>query len=194
MGDLITPTSTTIDETGPEVRLLVCSTCKTIEVLSDYSGPPERADQFDIILNLALEKHKDGVERIPHVGQMFRVKQSAWDNPTAQEQVRAQIMGRLDPNAETGLGAEAYAIRDNFKDDAMSCWKDHNRDPGCSDYKSDSKRLVPNTQAERKEMGLDKFDVNNPDTQRFLCEYCPVHSLVQQMQRKKAGLYDLPQQ
>jgi hypothetical protein len=190
MGSLITPSETKVDENGPEVRLLVCSTCKTIEVLDDYTGPPEQADRFDTVLNLATERHKDGVERIPHVGQLFRVKKSAWDNPTAQEQIRAQVVARLDPNAETGLGAEAYAIRDNFKEDAMTCWDQHLRTPTCSDYKSDAKLLTPNTQAERKEAGLAKFDKHDPATQRYLCEYCPVHSLVQQSLRKRAGFYD----
>jgi hypothetical protein len=187
---IINPYAEKVDEDGPEVRLLVCSTCKTIEVLDDYTGPPERADQFDTILNLATEKHKDGVERIPHVGQLFRVKQSAWNNPEAQQQVRAQVIARLDPNAETGLGAEAYAIRDNYREDAMSCWAEHNRNPGCPDYKSDAKLLTPDTQMERKEAGIAKFDKHNPATQRFLCEYCPVHSLVTQMKRERAGLYD----
>jgi hypothetical protein len=187
VGSLITPN---VDEGGPEVRLLVCSTCKTIEVLDDYTGPPEQAERFDVVLNLATERHKDGVERIPHVGQLFRVKEGAWNSPEAQAQIREQVVARLDPNAETGLGAEAYAIRDNYKEDAMACWAQHNRVPACPDYKSDAKLLTPNTQAERKEAGLDKFDAHNPALQRWLCEYCPVHSLIMQIQRKKAGLYD----
>lgn len=187
---LIIPEAAPPDETGPDVRLLVCSTCKTIEVLGDYTGPPERASQFDIVLNMATEKHKDGVERIPHIGQLFRVKQSAWDSPAAQEQIREQVVARLDPNAETGLGAEAYAIRDNFKDDAFACWEKHLKTVACPDYKTDAKLLTPDTQVERKEAGLAKFDASNPALQRWLCEYCPVHSLVQQAQRKKAGLYD----
>jgi hypothetical protein len=187
---IINPYSKQVDEDGPEVRLLVCAVCKTIEVLSDYTGPPERADEYDVVLNLATEKHKDGVERIPHVGQLFRVKESSWNKPEAQQQIREQVVAQLDPNAETGLGAEAYAIRDNFKTDAMTCWEKHLRVPACPDYKSDSKLLTPNTQAERKEAGLDKFDASNPALKRYLCEYCPVHSLVMQIQRKKAGLYD----
>lgn len=190
MSGLIVPNETKMDESGPEIRLLVCSNCRTIEVLDDYTGPPERAAEYDVVLNLALEKHQDGVERIPHVGQMFRVKKSAWDSPNAQEQIRRQIIERLDPNAETGLGAEAYAIRDNFREDAMSCWAQHLRTPACPDYKSESKQLVPDTKAERKEAGIMPFQRGNPATQRFLCEYCPVHSLVMQAKRKKVGLYD----
>jgi hypothetical protein len=174
-----------------EVRLLVCANCKTIEVLDDYTGPQERADEYDVVLNVALEKHKDGVERRPHVGQMFRVQEADWLTPVNQEQIREQVIAKFDPNAETGLGAAAYAMRDTFREDAMTCWtRDHNRNPGCPDYMSDTKRLVPGTDAERKEAGIPKFDKHNPATQRFLCEYCPVHSLVQQSKRKKAGMYD----
>lgn len=189
MSGIINPYANKPDESGPEVRLLVCTNCKSVEVLSDYDGPPEMAERHDHVLNTALEKHKDGVERKPHIGQIFRVKESAW-NSGARDQIREQVVARLDPNAETGLGAEAYALRDNFSDDAMACWAAHNRNPGCPDYKSDAKQITPNTSQERKEAGLGKFDVHNPDTKRYLCEYCPVHSLVQQMQRKKAGLYD----
>jgi hypothetical protein len=188
---LINPYSRQVDETGPEIRLLLCGQCKTIEPLDDYTGPLERAEEFDVILNAAVARHQDGVERIPHApAQMFRVRESAWNNPEAQQQIRAQLVARFDPDAETGLGAEAYALRDNFRADAMTCWAQHNRTPACSDYKSDAKQIVPQTQHERKEAGLKKFDRANPSTKRYLCEYCPVHSLVQQSQRAKAGLYD----
>lgn len=175
---------------GEKIRLLACKDCRTIEVLDDYTGPKERADEYDVVLNMATEKHKDGVERIPHVGQLFDVPKAAWDTPEAQDQIRQQVIARMEPGAETGLGAEAYAIRDNFKADAMLCWEKHLRTPTCSEYKSDGKQLVPDTAAERREAGVVKFDTHNPATQRYLCEYCPVHSLVQQAKRKKAGLYD----
>lgn len=187
---IINPFETKMDDTGPEIRLLVCGVCKTVEVLDDYTGPQERAAEYDVVLNVALEKHQEGVERIPHVGQMFRVRKSSWDVPEAQEQIRRQVVAKFDPNAETGLGSEAYALRDNFKADAFDCWEEHRRTPACGDYKSDAKRLIPNTAAERKEAGMPKFEVGNPATQRYLCEYCPVHSLVQQAQKKKAGLYE----
>lgn len=179
----------------PDVRLLACSNCETVEILDDYTGPPEMAEEFDVILNYVLEKHKDGVERRPHIGQLFRVDQKSWDDENARVQIIEQVRARFNPNAETGLGAAAYALRDTFREDAMTCFEQHLRNPACSDYKSPSKRLVPDTNAERKEIGADKasrYDATNPALTRFLCEYCPVHSLVQQAQRKKAGLYDGP--
>lgn len=182
--------STPLPGGGPDVRLLVCTNCKSIEVLDDYTGPQERAAEFDVVLNVALEKHRDGVERIPHNGQIFRVPESQWAQPEVQAQIRQQVIARLDPNAETGLGSEAYALRDNFREDAMACWEKRSRTPACSDYKSDAKQLVPDTAGERREAGMAKFDRHNPSTKRFLCEYCPVHSLVQQAARRKAGLYE----
>lgn len=184
------PSETVVhDQNEEQVRLLACQNCRTIEVLDDYTGPPEMAERFDVILNLALEKHRDGVERRAHIGNLMRVSKKAWDNPNVQETLRQQIVAGME-GGETGLGSEAYALRDTFREDAMTCWEQHLRTPTCSDYKDPSKLLVPNTSAERKEAGIAKFDKSNPHTQRFLCEYCPVHSLVQQAARKRAGLYD----
>lgn len=181
----------TITQDGPELRLLACGKCKSIEILDDYTGPPERAAEYDVILNIAVEKHQDGVERVPHApAALVRVKVADWQNEEVQDSIRKQIMASFDPNAETGLGAEAYAIRDNFKEDAMACFEQHLRNPACSDYRSESKQLVPDTASERKAAGLPKFERGNPATQRYLCDYCPVHSLVVQAQRKRVGLYD----
>lgn len=178
---------------GPEIRLLACGKCKTIEVLDDYTGPQRLAEKYDVVLNIAVEKHQDGVERIPHApAALVRVKKSDWDNPAVQEQVRSQIMASFG-DGETGLGSEAYAIRDNFLADAMDCFGKHLRNPECPDYRSDSKRLVPGTDSERREVGMAKaseYDRNNPALTKYLCDYCPVHSMVLQARRKKAGMYD----
>jgi hypothetical protein len=174
---------------GPEVRLVVCATCETVEPIPDYAGPPSQAAERDTVLNRILEKHRTGVERLPHVGQMFRVKEADWNNMEVRPQIMEQIIAKFNPDSETGLGAEAYALRDNFRDDAMACWQKHLRTPACPDYKTDPYLLTPDTAAERKEAGIDKFDPLNPATQRWLCEYCPVHSLVEQARREKMGLY-----
>ena len=175
-----------------KIRLLACSDCKTVEELDDYTGPRERADEYDVILNIALEKHRDGVEQRPHIGQLFDVPKQDWDNPNAREQILQQVSAKMN-GGETGLGSEAYALRDTFREDAFTCWQQHNRNPACSDYKSPSKRLVPQTSAERREIGAapaSQYDATNPALTRFLCEYCPVHSMVVTARRKKAGMYD----
>lgn len=175
-------TTTNVDEDGPKVRILACKVCKTLDVMGDYTGPRERAAEFDVELMVMTERHQG------HVGQLFDAPASAWNDPTKQAEIRKRLVAQFDPNAESGLGAEAYALRDTFKEDAFACWEQHRRTPTCSDYKSDAKRLVPDTASERKEAGITKFDINNPATQRFLCEYCPVHSLVVDAARRKAGL------
>lgn len=179
---------------GPEVRLLACGQCKTIEVLDDYQGPQELAAEYDVVLNIATEAHKDGVERREHApAALMRIAKSDWDNPEVREQVKKQIIASFDPDAETGLGSHAYAIRDNFRADAMNCFREHRRNPECPDYRSSPKRLVPDTDSERKEAGMSRaseYDRNNPALTKYLCDYCPVHSMVMQKKRKDAGLYD----
>src|SRR6476469_6884162 len=120
--------------------------CKTVEELPDFKGHPED----DQILIAATARHESAGVR--HTGQLFRIDEATWGLRETREQVIKQIQESLDPNAETGLGSATYAMVDNFKADAMACWEKHLRNPACSDYKSDSKRLVPDTAAERKEM------------------------------------------
>lgn len=170
------------DEPGPRIRILACRECKSLDVLSWYSGDP----RYDTELSILIERfHSHGDRR---VGQLYDVSATSWGDADKQAQIRQQIVSKFDPHAETGLGSEAYALRDNFKADAFACWEQHRRTPTCSDYKSDAKRLTPDTQVERKEAGLAKFDIYDPSTERFLCEYCPVHSLVMEAARRKAGL------
>lgn len=170
-----------------KIRLLACQQCKTIEELPDFDGPPE----YDVLLSHLLEKHKTP-GGTPHIGQLFDVDKDKWENgdkntpaSKVREDVARQISVRLS-GGETGLGSPFYALHDTYKEDAMTCWKRHQRIPGCNDYKSEKMRLTPGTNAERKELGLDKY---RSDRDVYLCQFCPVHSLVEQAQRAKAGLY-----
>lgn len=176
-----------------QVRLLFCGKCKTVEVLDDYVGPPERADEYDVILNIAVQKHQDGVEKIPHApAALVKMEQEQYDNPKIREQTIKQVQDSFG-GGETGLGAQAYAMRDNFRADAMACFGKHQRNPGCPDYRSAEKRLVPDTNAERRDVGMAKaseYDRNDPSLTKWLCDYCPVHSMVMQKKREKAGMYD----
>jgi hypothetical protein len=162
--------------------------------LDPYNGPPEVAELYDVVLNLAVERHQDGVERTPHApAALIRdVKVSDWANPEVQEQLRKQIHESFG-GGSTGLDASAYVMVDQFKEDAMSCWTvKHNRIPACPDYKAPHMRLVPDTAAERREVGMAKaseYDRNNPALTKYLCDYCPVKSLVQEAAMRKAGMY-----
>lgn len=166
-----------------ELRLLACSVCKTIEELPDYQGRPEG----DHLLKRLLENH--GPENDRHIGQLFRMPKDTWNKLSndGKREIAQKIGSQLTNGGETGLGAEFYDVKNTFVDDAHKCFNRHNRNPDCNDYKTDSKRLTPNTQAERKEAGLPAY--SHADD-RYLCEYCPVHSLVMTAKRKRAGLYD----
>lgn len=178
----------------PMVRLLFCGKCKTAEVLDDYNGPPEMADRFDVVLQIAVQGHQDGVERIPHApAALVKMTKAEYDNPKIREATIKQVQESFDPNAETGLGSVAYAMRDNFRADALDCFSKHNRNPACGDYRAPHKRLVPDTNAERRDAGMaaaKDYDKNDPNLTKFLCDYCPVQSMVMQAARKKAGAYD----
>lgn len=172
------------------VRVLVCGECKTYEELADFDGPPE----YDEDLALAVSKHQHGTGRtkVPHApATLFKALESEWRKPEVKAETIKQVQNALDPNGTTGLDSAAYEMVDNFRADALECFNRHNRNPACGDYKIPEKRLVPDTRRERLELGLNpRYDARNPGLTKYLCDYCPVKSMVQQVAYKKAGLYD----
>ena len=167
-----------------KIRLLICQTCGTIEALPLYEGDP----RYDDWLNSKTSVHKTP-SGTPHIGSLATVNSKDWANPTYHDAITKEIAQQLTPAGHgAGFGQTFYDTKDNFLQDAMTCWKGFNRttDPGHCDYRKDSKRLLPDTRAERKEAGMDPK--TRPNT--FLCDFCPVHSLVLQKRRKDAGLYD----
>lgn len=161
-----------------KVRILVCHTDGAVYELPWYSGPPEHDDT----LNYRLAGHEN------HIGNLFTVRASDWNKQSYRDAIIKEIATKVGaPGSGAGMGSEFYDLKSNFQQDAITCWKGFNRttDPGHCDYRKDNKRLYPDTKADRKEAGMPK---ERPNT--FLCDFCPVHSLVQQQQRKKAGLYD----
>ena len=161
-----------------KIRLLACAMCKTIEELPWYEGPADR----DVLLEALVSTH--GPAHARHIGTLFTVEKKQWDSPSVQEQIAKQISDKMG-GGETGLGSEYYAVRNTYREDAMACWKQHQRNPGCNDYMTDAKRIQPGTKAERKAAGMPEFRSTS-----FLCHFCPVHSLVVTAKRKKAGMYD----
>lgn len=167
-----------------KIRLLICATCPSIEELPAYDGPPE----YDEWLNRALTKHRTA-NGTPHVGlPIANVEASEWSDSTTREAIISKIYehGAM-PGRSEGMGSEYYDTKNNFLQDAMTCWKGFNRttDPSHCDYKKDNKRLYPGTSADRKEAGLNPKD--RPNT--FLCDFCPVNSIVLRKKREKAGQY-----
>lgn len=168
------------NQNEPMIRVLVCRNCKTIEELPDYDGDPAT----DTLLNILVSKHQKPVE---HIGILMKFPFKYWAVPKIQAEIVKQIKG-----GSEGLDAfqtNFYATKNQFAEDAMTCYSDHNRPKdSCPDYKSDKKLLKPDTDADRKEAGLEKAGKTGPKV--YLCDFCPVKSLVMEKYNKKQGLYN----
>lgn len=159
-------------------RLLLCLECQTLEQLEDFQGDP----RDDVILETLVSRHVFPSGE-PHKGQLMDVAAKHWDSRATRAAIQRQIR---ESSGHTGLDSEFYAAKDTFTEDALKCFAAHNRNPVCPDYKSDAKIILPDTAGERRELGLSVKD----RPKRWLCEFCPVHSLVKQAQYQKAGLAD----
>jgi hypothetical protein len=155
--------------------------------MPDY--PANAPWNYDEWLNRLIKDHQGPnhpkTTDVVHIG---RVESSDWNDTTKRQGVLDKLPEEVGmPGSGAGLGQTYYNTRNNFTADAFKCWKvEHNRTMNCEDYKSDKKRLLPNTGADRKELGLDPK--GRPNT--FLCEFCPYHSVVMQRQRKDKFKYD----
>ena len=172
-----------IVDNGPKIRLLYCFNCKSIEELPDFEGNPDD----DTLLQVMIEPHQSA--GVPHTGHIIKVGVKLWSTESYRksiiEQIRDGVSGGL-----ANLDPDYYTTRATFYEDAMSCYKKHNRpQDSCPDWKNDNKRLVPKTAAERKEAGLPGPDVSM-GTKVYLCDFCPVKSTVMTKQRGAAGMYN----
>jgi hypothetical protein len=175
-----------VDPNEPMMRLLKCRRCKTVDEVPGYDGPDggEGTEEFDHLLKFFTDQHKakgcvrDDLDLIT-----FPVR--FWVIPKVKEGIIAQ----LQQGAE-GLdvfGTNFYATKENFSADAMTCWvREHNQTKDCSDYKSEKKELKPGTAKERMVAGLEK-EGRGPKV--YLCDFCPVKSLIQVKAYQKKGLY-----
>lgn len=177
-----------IDADGPRLRLLICHDCGSIDVLPWYDGPPQYDDTLNYRLREAHQGPLDeyGEPRYYHHGTMATVAEKSWDDASTQKKIIDEII-KAHSGGDVGLGAKLYHARSNFKEDAMACWREHNRTSNCEDYKSDRKKLVPDTRGDRKELGLDVKSSRRPGT--YLCMFCPYHSVVMERVRKEQGFY-----
>jgi hypothetical protein len=172
-----------VKDEGPKIRLLYCYNCDTIEELPDFEGRPED----DHLLEIMIEKHESA--GVPHNGFLSKIGVKLY----AQEKFRKEIIKNLRTRVGGGLAdidPDYYTTKATFYDDAMKCFSAHLRPTGsCSDYKAANKKLVPKTQAERKEVGLPMPGQEN-STNVFLCDFCPVKTHVVTQMRKKSGMYE----
>ena len=166
-----------------QIRLLVCSDCKTMEELPDFEGHPDD----DTLLKISIEKHRwpTGTE---HLGSMFKVPLKFWANPKVRESITKQIQAGMSAGLDD-IEAGWYAAKSTFQEDALACFQKHLRPAGrCPDWKASSKKLVPKTAEERKEAGMDRPGANGaPST--YLCDFCPVSTFMHTKAREARGLY-----
>jgi hypothetical protein len=171
-----------IVDNGPKIRVLYCWNCKTIEELPDFEGNPDD----DNLLAIIIEPHV--TTGVPHKGTLFKIGVKIWSVESQRkaiiDQMRDQISGGL-----SNLDPDYYTTRATFHEDALKCYAKHLRpENSCTDWKSESKRLVPNTAAERKDAGL-VSPTASAGTRVYLCDFCPVKSKVMTKQRAAAGMY-----
>lgn len=176
-------TAKEIRDDGPQLRIFYCWNCKTIDELPDFQGRPED----DTLLALLVERHITA--GIAHSCTPFRIGVKTWSNTKIREAIIKKIKSETNGGLDD-LDPTYYATRSMFYEDAMKCYSLHLRPhDSCADYKTDRKRLVPNTAAERKEAGLVSPDKSGA-TKVYLCDFCPVKSVVMTKQRKAAGMYN----
>ena len=171
---------------GPVIRLVYCLVCNTMEELPPWDGDP----QEDYLLQITVEKHEFPSGE-PHRGKMFILPVKTWAN---QEQRKA-IIDQLKGAGAEGLDAmtpekDFYSSKMQFSADAMECWRKHlSPDDHCDEYQSPAKRLLPKTALERKDVGLPD-PANAPGPKIYLCNFCPMHSVITQKKNALRGYYD----
>jgi hypothetical protein len=166
-----------------KLRLLICEHCGSVEEMPDYAGPW----QSDTWLNEKLKNHLlPSGEKTHGNAHVARIDASDW--MSHRQDIVAKMASEFTmPGQGAGFGQTYYDTKDNFSADAMQCWRvEHNRTTNCGDYKSDKKRLLPDTRAERKELGLDPR--TRPNT--FLCDFCPYNSIVMQRRASEEFKYN----
>lgn len=172
-----------IKDDGPQLRVFYCWNCKTIDELPDFQGNPEDDD----LLGILVERHQSA--GVPHGCTPFRIGVKTWSNTRIREAIIKQIKSETNGGLDD-LDPGYYATRSMFYEDAMKCYSLHLRPAdSCPDYKSEKKRLVPDTKALRKEAGLSTPEKAGT-THVYLCDFCPVKSVVMTKQRKAAGMYN----
>lgn len=168
---------------GPEMRVLWCLVCDTLEELPLFDGDPEN----DHLLEILVQRHHFPSGE-PHKGHLFRVPQLQWEN----ESIRKRIIEQMKGGGSKGIDefdAKFYSSKATFKEDAMACFKKHLRpDNGCPDYKTEKMMLLPDTKAERRDAGLPD-PKKAPGPKNYLCDFCPVSSTVMQKMRELRGDY-----
>lgn len=166
--------------TDNRLRLLFCHKCMSVDEIPWYEGPPDNDD----LLMYRVSQHQFPSGRA-HPLDLGVVQAEDWQNQDRRQEILRKLHMSGAPGTALGMGADFYDVKANFADDAMACWKAHNRTTDCGDYMSPAKRLDPGTKADRREAGI---TTRRPSTS--LCQFCPVQSVKMQLRRAARGDYD----
>lgn len=161
-----------------KIRLLHCHDCGTLEELPWFDGPASA----DIELEYVLSRHETNGHR--HIGKLYDVEERVWKLKNLRNTLIEQIKGRGSAGLAV-LDSTFYDVRDTLKEDAAKCYSVHLRPTaGCADWRSDRKKLLPDTKKDRKEVGLsmEKAPV------RWLCDFCPVRSFYETKANQHRGI------
>lgn len=188
MSNLVNPNdlvTTTDDSAGPHIRILVCHTCKSMTPISDFQGPAEHDEQLQA--RVAEHQYPGSNPTRGHNMDLGKISEKAWNNKSLRAQIVAEIQkNTIGTGQGEGLGDELYAVKNNYSEDAMDCWRfKHGRTSNCDDYMSSKMLILADSEAERKDLGLDP----RARASISVCQFCPVHSVVMQRKNKARGMY-----
>ena len=148
-------------------RLLVCKPCGVLYNMQDFDGPPE----YDMELLDVIGRHLgQAANPAPdaHSSQIFRCDKETASKLDMETEVKKELMKNE---------IEVREIRNDLKEDALSCFNKHNRPSGsCVDYCDESKSVG-------RKIGVPKKH------RQYLCLYCPVQEFYQHKIRGAKGLY-----
>lgn len=189
MGDMWLPPVTDNDFTdigvthestdeGPQIRLLRCTHCRTLEEIPDYKGDPRN----DVLLEARVLEHQ---RKHPFHDEedafLMRISEKAWHNPKIGRKVHDKIWEDLKSKGLLGgFVPSYYDTKNTYVEDAGKCHVQHNRQVPCIDWHADRKRIGNPTK-----QGWDEGKVKV-----YLCDFCPVASKVMEAKRLAAGQYD----
>lgn len=174
---------------GPRDTILICGDCGTIEHAHGEPSPETDREERNAEL-LALRKRHEvysAGNTYFHPLAMATVNAQLWEKSEEYQKFIVAMIKDATKTGHVGLGDKNYDLKETFQEDSVLCWRKHNRTLDCPDYKTDKMKLVPDTRAERRDLGLEVRASNRPGV--YLCDYCPVKSVVQQKVNKKLGYY-----
>lgn len=171
---------------GPQVRLLQCFLCRSVEELPDFEGHPDD----DVVLHYADERHGGSTEQ-PHHRALHRIAAAQWNDLAIKKSVTKQMW-----EGTTGFTPGYYDVKNTLQEDAAKCFTAHRRQVPCIDWQDSSKILRAPTAAARRAlakelprgMDIDRERLAKGAPKQYLCSFCAVATHVEHAKRVARGL------